>query len=140
MASVGEFRPIAQVAWTNLLPGKPADKLTSGTEKLGARYKALSRLSKSLAAGTPEDWIQDLVTDLRGMFPLDLLDVVVYQKDGSEIHWRLPASRQSVSQDRPMEETLLGYVYQDQRALRITDCNTDEGCSVANQRLKSLEL
>jgi len=140
MASVGEFRPIQQVAWTNLLPGKPADKITSGPEKLGARYEVLSRLSKSLAAGTPEDWIQDLVTNLRGMLPFDLLDVVVYQKDGNEIQWRSPATTQSPSQDRPIEETLFGCVYHDQRVLRIADCNTDEGCAVASQGLKSLEL
>src|SRR6202042_2269302 len=106
MASVGEFRSIQQVAWTNLLPGKPADKITSGPEKLGARYEVLSRLSKNQAAGTPEDWIQDLVTNLRGMLPFDLLDVVVYQKDGNEIQWRSPATTQSPSQDRPIEETL----------------------------------
>ncbi|HXM67791.1 MAG TPA: sigma 54-interacting transcriptional regulator [Candidatus Acidoferrum sp.] len=97
-------------------------------------------MSRSLAAGTPEDWIRDLNAELRGMLPFDLLDVVVYKKDENEIEWRSSATGQTAGKDVPLEETILGCVYQHQQLLWIADCDTDEGCGGASQRLKNLEL
>jgi formate hydrogenlyase transcriptional activator len=140
MASIAEFSPIPQVPWTNILPGKRLDRLASGSKMLRKRYEALARLSKSLASGTPEDWIRDLNAELRGMLPFDLLDVVVYKKDENEIEWRSSATEQTAGKDVPLEETILGCVYQHQQPLWIADCDADEGCGSASQRLKNLEL
>jgi hypothetical protein len=80
MASIAEFASIPRVHCRNILPGKRRDRLASGREMLPKRYEALARLSRSLTAGAPEDWIRDLSADLRGMLPFDLLDVVVYKR------------------------------------------------------------
>jgi len=140
MASISEFSPTPQVPWTNILPGKRLDRIASGPEMLRKRYEALARLSRSLAAGTPEDWIRHLNADLRGILPFDLLDVVVYKKDANEVEWRSSATEQTAGKDVPLEETILGCVYQHQQPLWIADCGTDEGCGGASQRLKNLEL
>ncbi|HST10066.1 MAG TPA: sigma 54-interacting transcriptional regulator [Terriglobales bacterium] len=137
---MAEFSSIPQAPWTNILPGKRPDQLVSRAEMLARRYEALSRLSSSLASGTPEDWIRNLTADLRGILRFDLLDVVVYKKDTGEAQWRSPAATQLSGKDIPMEESLVWCVYQHQRALWIADCNTDEGCAAASQRLKNLEL
>jgi hypothetical protein len=92
MASIVEFSSIPRVHCTNILPGKRPDRVASGREMLPKRYEALARLSRTLAAGTPEDWIRDLSADLRGMLPFDLLDVVVYKKDENEIDNVCPKS------------------------------------------------
>ena len=91
MASVAEFRP--QVPWTTILPGRQPDPPISGPEMLERRYEALARLSKSLASATPEDWMRNLTADLRSLVAFDFIDVVVYNKDGNEAQWRLPAAR-----------------------------------------------
>jgi GAF domain-containing protein len=138
MAGIADFNPIPQVLWTNILPGKRLDRLASGPEMLRKRYEALARLSRSLVAGTPEDWIRDLNADLRGMLPFDLLEVVVYKKDENEIEWR--STEQTAGKDIPLDETLFGCVYQHQQPLWIADFDADEGCGGASQRLKNLEL
>lgn len=140
MASAAEFSSIPQVPWTVGFPGKRPAPLVSGPEMLGKRYEALSRLSGSLATGMPEDWIRSLTADLRNILPFDLLDVVVYNKEGNDVQWRSPAAGQTGGEDAPMEETPFWSIYQSQQALWIADSNTDEGCAVATQRLKNLEL
>jgi formate hydrogenlyase transcriptional activator len=140
MASVAELSPIPQAPWTNIFPGKRSDQARTGYEMLRRRYEILSRLSESLASGTPEDWICNLTADLRGMLHFDLLDIVVYKKDGKEVQWRFSATGQTACEEVAIEETLFWSVYQHQQPLWIADCDTDEGCAVASQRLKTLGL
>ena len=140
MASVAEFRPRPQVPWTTILPGRQPDQPISTPEMLERRYEALARLSKSLASATPEDWMRTLTADLRSLLAFDFIDVVVYNKDGNEEQWRLPASGPKTDVDLPIEETLFWCVYQHQQPLWIADCETDEGCAVVAQRLRNLDL
>ena len=140
MASMAEFSPISQAPWTNVLPGKRPEQVIPRSEMLMRRYTALSRLSSSFATGTPEDWTRDLTLDLRDLLRFDLLEVIVYKKDTNEIEWRSPATEPAFGEDDSSEETLFGCVHQHQQPLWIADCDTDEGCAVASQRLKNLEL
>ncbi len=87
MASVAEIRPISQVHW------QPRDQTKSGSEMMGRRYEALSRLSRSLTAGKLEDWVRDLISDLRGLLRFDFLDVILHEKDGNRVHCRSLATR-----------------------------------------------
>lgn len=138
MSSMVEFSPRPQAAWINLFPGKRPAQLISGPEMLEKRYEALSRLSRSLASGTPEDWICNLTADLRSLLGFDLLDIVIFKKDSSKVEWRSPAAQASCK-DIPMEESLIWCVYQHQQALWIADSNTDEESAEASQRSKNLE-
>jgi formate hydrogenlyase transcriptional activator len=140
MASVAEFRPIPQVPWTNILPGRQADQSISGSEMLERRYEALARLSKSLASAAPEDWMRNLTADLRSLLAFDFIDVVVYNGDRNEGQWRLPAAGPKTDADLPIEETLFWFVYQHQQPLWIADCETDEGCAAVAQRLRNIDL
>lgn len=138
MASVAELRPIPKLPWADMFPGKRPDQATSASEKLRKRYETLSRLSRSLAAGTLEDWIRDLTAEIRSLLPFDFLDVVVYNKDGNDVQWRLPATGSNTGGDLPIEETLFWCVYQHQQPLSIADCDSDESCAVATRRLRNL--
>ena len=140
MASIAEFSPIPQAPRTKILTARRTDQISLGMEMLRKRYETLSRLSTSLSAGTLEDWIRDLSTDLRATLPFDLLEVVVYKKDGSEVQWRLSPTGQTLDENVPIEETLFWCVHHQQQHLRIADCDTDDGCTVASQRLKDLDL
>jgi formate hydrogenlyase transcriptional activator len=139
MASVAELRHTPKLPWTDIFPGKRADQATSASENLRKRYETLSRLSRSLAAGTLEDWIRDLTADIRSLLPFDFLDVVVYNQDGNDVQWRLPATGSKTGDDLPIEETLFWCVYQHQQPLWIADCDSDEGCVVATRRLRNLD-
>jgi formate hydrogenlyase transcriptional activator len=132
MASVAEIRPISQVHW------KRRDQTNSGSDVLGRRYEALSRLSRSLTSGKPEDWVRNLTTDLRGLLPFDLLDVILHHKGTNKAQWRSLATEQASSEDMP-EESLFWCVYEHQEALWIADCDTQEGCA-PSQWLRNLEL
>jgi signal transduction histidine kinase len=140
MASMAEFSPMSQAPETNILPEKRPEQVISRSEMLGRRYEALSRLSRSLGCGTPEDWIRELTAGLRGLLRFDLLEVIVYKNGTNEVQWRSPALKQACREEVPSEETLFWYVYAHQQALWIADCNTDEGCAVASQRLKKLQF
>ena len=132
MASVAEIRPISQVHWQR------RDQTKSGAELMGRRYEALSRLSISLTSGKPEDWVRNLITDLRGLLRFDLLDVILHEKDANRVHCRSLATQQISSEAMP-EESLFWCVYKHQQALWIADCDTQEGCP-ASQKLRNLEL
>jgi hypothetical protein len=69
MASIADFSPIPRVHCRNILPGKRRDRLASGREMLPKPYEALARLSRSLTAGTPEDWIGISVPTFEACFP-----------------------------------------------------------------------
>ena len=138
MASIAEFSLIPKAPGTRILSGKPTIGLR--TEMFWKRYETLSCLSTLMSAGTPEDWIRDLSTDLRNMLPIDLLEVVIYKNDGDEVQWRSSTAEQTAVKDVPIEETVLGWVHRYQQPLWITDCDADEGYAVAGQRLKNLDL
>src|ERR1700690_3548346 len=140
MASMAEFTPISRAPWTNILPGKRPEQVTPRSEMLVRRYAALSRLSSSFATGAPEDWTRDLTLDLRDLLRFDLLEVIVYKKSTNEVEWRSPPAEPAFCEQDSSEETLFGCVHQHQQPLWIADCDTDEGCAVASQRLKNLEL
>ena len=142
MASIAEFNLMPVASGTKILPGKRT--FTFGTEMLRKRYETLSRLPRFMSVGTPEDWISGLSTDLRNTLPFDLLELVVYKNDGNdgnEVRWRSLAAGHTVAvKDVATEETVFGWVHHHQQPLWIADCETDEGCAVASQRLKNLEL
>ena len=140
MASILELRPTRQLPWTDIFPGKRADEATPASETLRKRYETLLHLSRSLAGGTVVDWIRDLTANLQSLLHFDFLDVVLYTKDGSEVLWRHRPTVPKAGEDIPIEETLFWCVFQHQQPLQIADCDTDEGCTVATQKLRSLEL
>jgi formate hydrogenlyase transcriptional activator len=139
MASVAELRPIPKLPWTDIFSGKRPDQATSAPEKLRKRYETLSRLSRSLAVGTLEDWIRGLTADIKSLLPSDFLDIVVYNKDGNDVQWRLPTTGSKTDDDLPIEQTLFWCVYQHQQPLWIADCDSDEDCVVAMRRLRNLD-
>src|SRR5260370_1982317 len=136
MASIAEFSLIPEAPGTRILSGKPTTGLR--TKMFRKRYETLSCLSTLMSAGTPEDWIRDLSTDLRNMLPIDLLEVVIYKNDGDEVQWRSSTAEQTAVNDVPIEEGVLGWVHRYQHPLWIAACDAEEGYSLSRQRLKNL--
>ncbi len=75
------------------------------SEKQAQRYKALLRLSGSLASGLPDDLARSLAQELHGILSFDFLDVLVFKEGTPEVLWKVVAEGETPSLSIPMEKT-----------------------------------
>ncbi len=95
------------------------------SEKQAQRYKALLRLSGSLASGLPDDLARSLAQELHAILSFDFLDVLVFKEGAPEVLWQAVAEGTTPSLSIPVEETGAWWVYKTQQQLVISDWDND---------------
>jgi len=89
-----------------------------------SRYEALIRVSQAIAAHRdPEELFEVLRKELRSVVKFDSIGVVQYDQAGNEIAWHLAEKCKEMKergcQEIPREETIVWWVYQNQKAVVI---------------------
>jgi formate hydrogenlyase transcriptional activator len=95
------------------------------SEKQAQRYKALLRLSGSLASGLPDDLARSLAQELHGILSFDFLDVLVFKEGTPEVLWQVVAEGKTPLLSIPIEKTGAWWVYKTQQPLVIQDWDND---------------
>lgn len=95
------------------------------SERQTQRYKALLRLSGSLASGLPDDLARSLAQELHGILRFNSLEVLVFREGTQEVLWQVVAEGKTLSLGIPVEETGAWRVYETQQQLVISDWDND---------------
>ena len=137
MDSADELSPIPPL-WPNIVPsrGSPV-RVVAGIDMLRRRYETLSRLSKSLTLGIPQEWMEVLTSELQPVLNFDFLDAVAYSQNGEEVVWSFRGNEREKLFHLPIKETLSWCVYHHQKPLWVRDADAARGCAAA-RRLKQL--
>jgi formate hydrogenlyase transcriptional activator len=131
--SAVEFGLTPQPPFLSSLSQLSFEHSLTGSEALAARYEALSQLSQSIASMTPDILSRNLVALLRPMFLFDFANIVIFHAGAPDAPWTSLGTEQLAAKDGPLEETTVWSVYQEQKALWISDWQQDEGLAARKE-------
>jgi formate hydrogenlyase transcriptional activator len=107
-------------------------------ERVAERYKALVRLSGTLAAQSPRDLAMNLAREIAPVLDFDYLSVLVFKEGTPEVLWQSLGSGQIPAMIVPVNETPAWWVFENQERLSISDWNRDERFVELRQALNAL--
>ncbi len=136
--SVAEFGLRPKEAFMSTLGQMRFEQPLAEPRTLARQYEALSRLSLSFAALTPDELTRKLAALLRPVLDFDFLDVIVFREGTSEVLWHSIGAGQLPAPAAPMEETTYWWVHQQQQTLCISDWTRDDRFAVRREALHNL--
>lgn len=103
------------------------------------QYEGLICFLRSLGSRTPQELASGIAGKLHSVIDFDLLEVLVYRLGGGgEVEWQVVAPEQaSTSVNVSSEDSPIWWVYQNQKALLMEDCDHESRFSSFAEELKS---
>jgi formate hydrogenlyase transcriptional activator len=131
--SAAEYGLTPQPPFLGPLSRMPYEQPSTGAEALTSRYEAVSRLSRAIASMPPEVLSRNLVALFQPFFQCDLVNIVIFNQEESNIRWKSLGEGQLVRLDVPIEETTVWSVYDEQRPLWVVDWQHDDRLAVQKE-------